>query len=65
MLSGPLYPDGIEILPESEIETLIKDRNVDEVVFAYSDVNWDYIAEKRAMVEATGAAFSLFEADPR
>jgi predicted GTPase len=64
VLSGPLYPDGIEILPESEIETLIKDRNVDEVVFAYSDVNWDYIAEKRAMIEATGAAFSLFEADP-
>lgn len=37
-LAGKLYPDGIAIFPESELVKLIKDQQVDEVVFAYSDV---------------------------
>ncbi|MFB0517334.1 MAG: GTPase, partial [Candidatus Neomarinimicrobiota bacterium] len=37
-LAGPLYPDGIPILPESELESLIVDQHTDEVVFSYSDV---------------------------
>ena len=37
-LAGKLYPDGIKIYPESELPELIKKFDVDEVVFAYSDV---------------------------
>ena len=38
VLSGPLYPDGIDIGPETELEQIVSDKKVDEVVFAYSDV---------------------------
>ena len=37
-LSGELYPDGIPIYPETEISKIIKDKNIDQVIFAYSDV---------------------------
>src|ERR1044072_3749021 len=36
-LAGELYPDGIPIEPEDELEALIERHQVDEVVFAYSD----------------------------
>jgi predicted GTPase len=37
-LAGPGYPDGIPIYPESKLTELIKELNVDQVVFGYSDV---------------------------
>ena len=37
-LAGPRYPEGIPILDEAELETLCRERRIDEVVFAYSDV---------------------------
>jgi predicted GTPase len=58
-LSGNLYPAGIEIHPESEILNLIKKHNVDEIVFSYSDVPYDYVMSKSAMVNAAGADFKL------
>src|SRR5215213_2354118 len=36
LLAGELYPDGIPIRPESELEDLVHEHEVDEVVFAYS-----------------------------
>ena len=42
-LSGNQYPKGIPIYPESELLDLIKKHNIDEVVFSYSDVNFNYI----------------------
>ena len=57
-LAGKLYPEGIEILPESELTNIIKEREVDEVVFAYSDVTYDYVGERRRIVEEAGAKFS-------
>jgi predicted GTPase len=60
-LSGPLYPDGIDIVVEEELVETIRDRKVDHVVFAYSDVSNDYVEEKRKLVEAAGASFATFD----
>lgn len=58
-LAGPLYPTGIPIYPESELETLIRTLNVDQVIFAYSDVSHQYVMTKAATVIAAGADFRL------
>lgn len=58
-LAGKLYPDGIKIYPESELPELIKKFEVDEVVFAYSDVPYDYVMHKSALVNSLGADFRL------
>ncbi|HHJ52918.1 MAG TPA: GTPase [Caldithrix abyssi] len=58
-LAGKLYPDGIKIYPEEELPELIKMHNVDEVVFAYSDVPYDYVMSRSALVNAAGADFRL------
>ena len=62
-LAGPLYPDGIPVHPEEELEALMDAGNVDEVVFAYSDVSLDYVAERRRRVEAKGVRFATFDID--
>lgn len=62
-LAGRSYPEGIKIHPEAELEELIKQLGVDEVVFAYSDVNLDYLAERQAKVESSGARFSTYDVD--
>jgi len=58
-LSGPLYPNGIPIYPEEKITELIKENNVDQVVFAYSDLPYSYVMNKSAMINAAGADFIL------
>ena len=58
-LSGKLYPNGIPIYPEDDLIKLIKENNIDEVVFAYSDLPYPYVMEKSAMVNAAGADFIL------
>ncbi len=59
VLAGTLYPNGIDIYPESELPQLIKKFDVDEVVFAYSDVPYAYVMHKAAQVNALGADFRL------
>jgi predicted GTPase len=58
-LAGPLYPKGIPIHPESELVSLIRNRAVDEVVFAYSDLSHEAIMHKASLVVGEGAAFTL------
>jgi predicted GTPase len=58
-LAGSLYPAGIPIHSESELLPLIRDRHVDQVVFAYSDVPHEYVMHKASMVLAAGADFRL------
>ncbi len=58
-LSGSLYPNGIPIYPESELPHLIKNYQVDQVVFAYSDVSHEYVMHKASLVLANGADFRL------
>lgn len=61
-LAGKLYPNGINIYDESELADLIKKFNVDEVVFSYSDVPFEYVMTKGALVNAAGATFSMLGA---
>jgi len=58
-LSGVLYPNGISIYPEGKITELIRENNVDKVVFAYSDIPYSYVMNKAAQVNAAGADFIL------
>jgi len=58
-LAGESYPEGIRIYPESQLGKLIDELNVDQVVFAYSDVSHDYVMDKAAEVLAAGADFRL------
>jgi predicted GTPase len=56
-LAGKLYPSGIPIYPESEMPTLVRMLGVDQVIFAYSDVNNQYVMSKAAAAVAAGADF--------
>jgi predicted GTPase len=58
-LAGKLYPAGIPIYPESDLTRLIKEHNVDQVVFAYSDVPHEYVMHKASQALAAGADFRL------
>ncbi len=61
-LAGKLYPDGIKIYEESELVDLIRKLKVDEVVFAYSDITFNYVMSKASIVNAAGASFRLMGA---
>jgi predicted GTPase len=58
-LAGSGYPDGIPIYPEEQLIDLIKQYQVDQVVFAYSDVPHTYVMNKASAVLAAGADFRL------
>ena len=59
VLAGPAYPAGIPIVPESELERIVRDERVDEVVFAYSDVAHETVMHAASRVLACGADFRL------
>jgi len=63
-LAGTLYPNGIPIFPESELPRLIKELKPDEVIFAYSDVSFNYVMTQAALVMACGAHFKVLGAGP-
>ncbi len=58
-LAGKLYPEGIPIYPEEQLTELIKKYDVDEVVFAYSDVSHEYVMHRASQVLAAGATYVL------
>lgn len=58
-LAGKLYPSGIPICPESDLVKLIKQYDVDQVIFAYSDVPHAYVMHKASEVLAAGPDFRL------
>ncbi len=60
-LAGRLYPSGIPIYPEEELSNLIKEHKIDEVIFSYSDVPYDYIHTKEIIARNAGADFKLFD----
>ncbi|MGI9204419.1 MAG: cyclic 2,3-diphosphoglycerate synthase [Woeseiaceae bacterium] len=62
-LAGSRYPDGIPIRPEEDLDGILDAGEIDEVVFAYSDVSLDYVDERRKTVEAHDVAFSTFDVD--
>src|SRR6266508_924618 len=58
-LAGRHYPGGIPIVPEAELETVVRDLRVDEVVFAYSDVSHEHLMHVGSRALAAGASYSL------
>ena len=58
-LAGLLYEEPIPIVPEADLERLIRDEYVDTVVFAYSDVPHETVMHVASRVLAAGADFSL------
>ena len=62
-LAGPGYPDGIPIADERDLEKLIRERDVDVVVFSYSDVSHTAVMHLASRAVAAGADFWLLGAD--
>ena len=62
-LAGPLYPAGIPIRPEEELDQLIRDHHVQRAVFAYSDVSHDTVMHIASQVLAAGADFEILGPD--
>ncbi|HEY8193350.1 MAG TPA: cyclic 2,3-diphosphoglycerate synthase [Gaiellaceae bacterium] len=58
-LAGELYPDGIPIRPEAELAQLVREHEVDEVVFAYSDVTHEHVMHIASTALAAGSSFRL------
>ncbi|MFA9517203.1 cyclic 2,3-diphosphoglycerate synthase [Halopenitus sp. H-Gu1] len=62
-LAGEHYPDGIPIRPETELEAIIDEENVDTVVFSYSDVSHEHVMHQASRALAAGADFRLIGPD--
>lgn len=58
-LAGTLYPDGIPILPEDDLEEIVRANSVDEVVFSYSDVSHETVMHIGSRALAAGADYTL------
>jgi predicted GTPase len=63
-LAGELYPEGIPIMPEEELENIIKDHKVHECVLSYSDLPYDTVMHIGSRVMAAGAKFSMMGSCP-
>jgi predicted GTPase len=61
-LAGPLYPDGIPIVPEDELARLIRIEKVNTCVFSYSDVAHEQVMHLASQCVAAGADFLLLAA---
>lgn len=59
VLAGSLYPDGIPIADESELDQLCRTHSIHEVVFAYSDVPHEHVMHVASRSLAAGARFVL------
>ena len=58
-LAGKLYPKGIPIYEEKDLESLIKENSIDSVYFSYSDVSHEYVMHLACRVQAAGGSFVL------
>ncbi len=61
-LAGDLYPQGIPIYEEARLDDLIRELQVEQVVFSYSDVSHGYVMHKASQVMTSGADFRLLGA---
>ncbi|HSL18699.1 MAG TPA: cyclic 2,3-diphosphoglycerate synthase [Methylomirabilota bacterium] len=61
-LAGSLYPDGIPIVPEDDLEEVVREHGVDEVWFSYSDVAHTYVMNKASQVIGWGPHFGVCSA---
>ena len=58
-LAGPGYPEGIPIYPEHDLPDIIREHDIHEVVFSYSDISYQALMNKAAWAMAAGADFKL------
>ena len=58
-LAGNYYPEGIPIESEEDLESIIRERRIDEVWFSYSDVSHDYVMQRASRVTSWGASFGV------
>lgn len=58
-LTGELYPDGIDIYTEDDLEKLIKEKDIKQVIFAYSDISHEDLMHKASTILSMGADFRL------
>jgi len=63
-LAGKLYPNGIPIHDESDLQQLIEDNNIEEGVFSYSDIMHEDVMHKASNVIAWGAHFKMLGGEP-
>ena len=61
-LAGKLYPNGIPIFEERELEELIRKHAVEDVVFSYSDVTYRHVMSLGSRASMAGAHFKLLSA---
>jgi predicted GTPase len=62
VLAGPRYASGIPIVPEDDLERLIREEKVDTCVFSYSDVTHEHVMHLASRSIALGADFLLLSA---
>ncbi|UCE42120.1 MAG: GTPase [Candidatus Aminicenantes bacterium] len=62
-LAGELYPHGIPIFPQEDLKNLIRELDIEEVYFSYSDVPHTHVMHLASAVQATGASFNLLGPD--
>lgn len=58
-LAGPLYPQGIPIVEEAELPALLGGERIDQVIFAYSDIEHSRVMHAASIALAGGADFVL------
>jgi len=56
-LAGDLYPNGIPIIPEADLRAFLEKEKVDSAVFSYSDVSYEYVLQRGALVNSMGVDF--------
>jgi predicted GTPase len=59
VLAGKLYPNGIPIHPEDILPALVKEHNIEQVIFAYSDIAHVDVMHLASWVHSMGADFRL------
>jgi predicted GTPase len=62
-LAGDGYPDGVPIRPESSLERVVDEGDIDQVVFSYSDVSHEHVMHQASRALAAGADFRLIGPD--
>ena len=62
-LAGKLYPKGIPIYEEKNLEELIRRFEIEEIVFSYSDVSNQHVMSLGSRVSTAGAHFKLLSAE--
>ena len=58
-LAGAIYPEGIPIVDEATLSALCREENINQVVFAYSDISHAQVMHRASLVLAEGADFLL------